>query len=114
MALLDLCHEVLHAVLEQVQPEDLGRLSRCCKTLDSFIRCNRLLWRELYLKNFVSRLIVDAHYQSVYTNEVWQDDPPRLPTDAEPDWEDELHKAITLKKIFQSTNVEDKVLLKCK
>ena len=51
--LLDLPHEVLHRILANVDPQDLGRVC-CCRALNGFIKENRLLWRELYIKNFVS------------------------------------------------------------
>lgn len=51
--LLNLPLEVLHRVLGNVDPQDLGRLC-CCRALNGFIKGNRLLWKELYLRNFVS------------------------------------------------------------
>ena len=50
--LLDLPHEVLHGILVNIHPEDLTRLC-CCRALNDFIKNDRLLHKELYLKNFV-------------------------------------------------------------
>jgi len=54
-SLLDLPHEVLHSVLVNTKPDDLGRLC-CCRTLNDFIKHDRLLYKELYLKHFVRYL----------------------------------------------------------
>lgn len=54
-SLLDLPYEVLHRILTNIDPPDLARLN-CCRALGSFIRSDRLLWKELYLKDFVSHL----------------------------------------------------------
>jgi hypothetical protein len=53
-ALLDFCHEILHDIIIQVYPEDLAALSASCQTLNKYIRGNRLLWRDVYLRHFVS------------------------------------------------------------
>lgn len=50
--LLDLPHEVLHNILANVGPQDLAGLC-CCHALNDFIRNDRLLHKELYLRNFV-------------------------------------------------------------
>lgn len=50
--LLDLPYEVLHRILTNVDPSDLARLC-CCRDLGSFIKSDRLLWKELYLRDFV-------------------------------------------------------------
>ena len=51
--LLDLPHEVLHGILVNTNPQDLAPLC-CCRALDDFIKNDRLLHKELYLKYFVS------------------------------------------------------------
>lgn len=51
---LDLANEILHDILVDVYPEDLAALSRSCHTLNKYIRNNRILWKEVYLKYFVS------------------------------------------------------------
>lgn len=53
--LLDLPYEVLHRILTNIDPSDLARLC-CCRALDSFIKSDRLLWKELYLRDFVGHL----------------------------------------------------------
>jgi hypothetical protein len=53
-SLLDLCHEILHDVFVQVQPADLAALSKTCAAFSSYINGNRLLWKDVYLKHFVS------------------------------------------------------------
>lgn len=53
MALLELCHEVLQHMLEEVDTEDLPNLSLTCHALRSFIRSNRLLWKTHFLKLLV-------------------------------------------------------------
>jgi len=52
--LLDLADEILHNILIEVCPEDLAALSRSCQTLNKYIDNNPLLWRDIYLKYFVS------------------------------------------------------------
>ena len=51
-SLLDLPHEVLHAIFSDIDPQDLASLC-CCRVLNDFITNDRLLYKELYLKNFV-------------------------------------------------------------
>ena len=50
--LLSLPHEILHSILVNIDPQDLASLS-CCRYLKDFIKNNRLLHRELYLRTFV-------------------------------------------------------------
>lgn len=52
--LLNMPDEVLHHTLTEVNPQDLGRLSQCCQRLYTFIGTNQLLFKEIYLKNWVS------------------------------------------------------------
>ena len=54
--LLNLPHEVLHNILVRVDPHDVARLSCSCRTLNNYIKNNRLLFKELYLSHFVSQL----------------------------------------------------------
>jgi len=51
--LLDFCHEILHEILINLPPTDIASVSRTCKSLHSYIAGNRLLWRDLYLNQFV-------------------------------------------------------------
>lgn len=50
--LLDLPHEVLHSILLNTDPQDLANIC-CCHALSDFIRHDRLLYKELYLRNYV-------------------------------------------------------------
>ena len=50
--LLGLPPEVLHGILRNTDPQDLARLC-CCRTLYQFIKNDWLLYKELYLRNFV-------------------------------------------------------------
>ena len=50
--LLALPHEVIHFILTLVDPQDIAALS-CCRSLHRFIQSDRLLCKELYLKNYV-------------------------------------------------------------
>ena len=54
--LLTLPHEVLHNVLVRVDPQDVARLPASCRVLNTYIKNNRLLFKELYLSHFVSLL----------------------------------------------------------
>lgn len=51
--LLGLPHEVLHGIIIRVNPEDIASLC-CCTTLSNYIKNNQLLFKEIYLANFVS------------------------------------------------------------
>ena len=51
--LLALPDEVLHSIFVNVDPHDLARLC-CCHVLNDFINNDRLLFKQSYLKNFVS------------------------------------------------------------
>ena len=46
-------HEILHSVLNDVDPLDVYSLSLACTTLYKFIRDNKLLFKELYLQRLV-------------------------------------------------------------
>ena len=50
--LLGLPPEVLHCILSNTDPQDLAQLC-CCRTLYDFIKNDWLLYKELYLRNFV-------------------------------------------------------------
>jgi len=55
--LLNMPDEVLHHILTEVNPQDLGRLSQSCQRLYTFIGTNQLLFKEIYLKNWVRLLV---------------------------------------------------------
>ena len=52
LELLDLPYELLEAILVQVEPRDLGSL-RCCRVLDTCVKGNGLLFKQIYLAHFV-------------------------------------------------------------
>lgn len=56
--LLSLPHEVLHNIIVQVDPGDVARLPRCCRTLNQYIKNNPLLFKEIYLTHFVGSSVV--------------------------------------------------------
>ena len=51
---LDLADELLYNILIEARPEDLAALTQTCRALNKYICNNRLLWRNTYLKYFVS------------------------------------------------------------
>lgn len=78
-SLLELSHELLHCIFTEIDPADLASLCRACGTLNSYIRGNRLLHKDLYVRRY--------------------DEPKSA---VEPDWEDEVHNAVKLEKILDS------------
>ena len=54
-SLLGLPHEVLHGIIVRVDPQDIANLC-CCHALNAYITGNRLLFKDLYLANFVSSM----------------------------------------------------------
>lgn len=83
--LLELSHELLHCIFTEIDPADLAPLSLTCRTLYSYIRANRLLHKDLYMRRY--------------------DDPN---ASIEPNWEEEIHKAVKLEKILQNEDREVK------
>ena len=53
--LLDLPHEVLHSIIVNTDLQDLAGLC-CCHALYDFIKNDRLLYKEMYLRHFVGGL----------------------------------------------------------
>lgn len=78
--LLELSHELLHCIFIEVAPADLAALSASCRTFRSYIRNNRLLHKDLYIR----------HY----------DQPSE-----ETEWESSLHELVKLEKLL---NCEDR------
>lgn len=74
--LLELSHELLHCIFIEVSPSDLAALSISCHSLHAYIRGNRLLHKDLYIR----------HY----------DEPAE-----EADWETALHEVVKLEKLFE-------------
>lgn len=79
-SLLELSHELLHCIFCGIEPADLSALSRTCKDLNSYIRGNRLLHKDLYMRRY---------------------DEPR-PEYGELDWEQEIKNLVTLEEILES------------
>ena len=77
--LLELSHELLHCIFTEIDPADLAALSLTCRMLYSYVNANRLLHKDLYVRRY---------------------DEPSNGTEL--NWEDEVHKAVTLEKILQS------------
>lgn len=84
--LLELSHELLHCIFVEVTAADLSSLSRSCRRLNSYVRSNRLLHKDLYVRRY---------------------DEPQS-DDRAVDWEGELHKLVTLEKMLQSESRERK------
>ena len=53
--LLSLCPEILHGIFQEVNPEDLASLSKTCRLLNLIVKNDGLLWKDLYLRNYVSQ-----------------------------------------------------------
>ena len=51
--LVRLPREILNGVFQGVDPEDLANLSKTCQVLNIFIKYDRLLWKDVYLRNYV-------------------------------------------------------------
>ena len=101
--LLDLPHEVLHCIFTHVDPHDIAHLS-CCRALRAFIKCDRVLFRDIYLKNFV-RISRYTYESCGQTAEMFHQDDPRQGTvHKEVFWEEELHRLVNTDKILESRN----------
>lgn len=85
-SLLELSHELLHCVLVEIDPADLAAVSKTCQTLYCYIRANRLLHKDVYLRRY--------------------DEPSSI---IEPSWEEEIHRAVKLEKILHSEDRKAKL-----
>jgi hypothetical protein len=56
-SLLSLCDELLHEVFSLVNPTDLAMLAKTCRTFNAYIKGNKILWKDVFLMNFVSVLV---------------------------------------------------------
>lgn len=81
--LLELSHELLHCIFVEVAPPDLAALSGSCRTFRSYIRNNRLLHKDIYVR----------HY----------DEPSE-----ETAWESALHELVKLEKLLECPNRDTK------
>ncbi|KAK4494619.1 hypothetical protein PRZ48_013975 [Zasmidium cellare] len=79
-SLLELSHELLHCIFTEIEPADLSALTQSCRALHSYVRGNRLLHKDLYIRKY--------------------GEPTTLAS--EPDWEDALHRLVKLEKIFDT------------
>lgn len=77
-SLLELSHELLHCIFTEISPADLSALSLTCRSLHSYISGNKLLHKDLYVRQYDQ------------------------PTNAELQWEDALHKLVKLDKLLSS------------
>lgn len=84
-SLLELSHELLHCVFTEIEPADLASLSKTCRLLNSYVRGNRLLHKDLYIRRY--------------------DEPKEA---IEPNWEDEVQNAVLMEKILRSEDREVK------
>ncbi|EME78835.1 uncharacterized protein MYCFIDRAFT_98456, partial [Pseudocercospora fijiensis CIRAD86] len=85
-SLLELSHELLHCIFTEIELADLSALAQTCRVLNSYIRSNRLLHKDLYTGRY--------------------DEPTTC--EEEPDYEDLLHRAVRLEKLFDTEDVEAK------
>lgn len=85
-SLLELSHELLHCIFCEIEPADLSSLGKTCRALNSYVKGNRLLHKDLYVRRY---------------------DEPRT-GDEEPDWEEEIQKLVKLEKILESDGREHK------
>jgi hypothetical protein len=56
-SLLNLCDELLHEVFTRVQPTDLAGLTKTCRTFNAYIKGNKILFKDVFLLNFVSSIV---------------------------------------------------------
>ena len=52
--LIDLPRELLHNIAAECNPPDLGKISRSCRTLHDYILGDRLVFRDVFLRHYVS------------------------------------------------------------
>jgi hypothetical protein len=79
-SLLELSHELLHCIFIEIDPVDLACLSKTCRTLNAYIRGNRLLHKDIFVRRY--------------------DEPATLSNDS--NWEEELHKSVLVEKILET------------
>lgn len=107
--LLDVCHEILHDIFVNVEPADLGRLSQTCKPFNSFIKGNRILWRDMYLGNYVRLYLKKKVSWHLVLLTCGKDEPPAKVMKDETDWEQEVPRIVNLQKILESEDLPLKV-----
>ncbi|KAK4617535.1 hypothetical protein CLAFUR4_12648 [Fulvia fulva] len=85
-SLLELSHELLHCIFTEIEPADLAAVSQSCQALHGYIRGNRLLHKDLYIRRY--------------------DEPKKLKE--EPDWETAVHRLVKMEKVLDSEDREVK------
>lgn len=56
-SLLELSNELLHNIFVHVEPLALDNLTATCQSIRSYIKSNRLLGKEIYLRRYVGAVI---------------------------------------------------------
>ena len=64
--LLSLPHEVLHHIFSKVDAQDIAAL-RCCRALKVYVNDDTLLFKELYLQQFVGPIERTQNVQEMLT-----------------------------------------------
>ncbi|KAM0716935.1 hypothetical protein Q7P37_006787 [Cladosporium fusiforme] len=82
-SLLELSHELLHGIIIEGSPTDLSSLSRTCKYLYNYIKENKVLHRDIYIRRY---------------------DQPKSDTD----WEACTHDLFKLEQILSSPDLKVK------
>lgn len=89
VSLTELPPEVIHNVLQYVDPSDLAFVPRVCQSLNNTVRDNAMLFKHVYLAHF--------------------DKPAR----ANVNWEQNLKDLVRLQVVCQQSDMEAKVCLSC-
>jgi len=53
-SLYNLPAEVVHLILRHLNPSDFAAVNGSCQILNSYLKDNQLLYKELYLDNWVA------------------------------------------------------------
>ncbi|KAF1983514.1 hypothetical protein K402DRAFT_338324 [Aulographum hederae CBS 113979] len=85
-SLLDFCPELLHNIISYTNVPDCAALAKSCTVLRNFLKDNRILWKEMYLKTW--------------------DKPPQDPAKPELDWEHESQHLVNCQKLVASQDDE--------
>jgi len=94
--LTTLPHELLHNIFKHVDPLQLAGLTIQCRALRGFISNNTQLFKEIFVKYFVS---IVTYFPS-QDAEILQDEPPEKQKPRGWDWEEELHKFTKFRRIL--------------
>lgn len=55
--LLDLPRELLHNIVVECNPEDIAAVNQTCRTLHNSIVGDKLIYRDVYLRHYVSNIL---------------------------------------------------------